>query len=261
MASVTGMFSSAGISPAAHAEGACQVKYCHWVVVVLHQFLREIFYVLFLGPVYKLKWALTGRNRPAKPAGSVPGCTKRVCFVRHGQGDHNASLKGWQLCDPPLNKTGEGQVAVLATELKPHLKEFDLIVVSPLTRAMQTGTGGFAGTKAEWMVHPLLRERMGAPCDTGRTKCELLQSFPQLVRFKGVDEMDEVWWSTAFFEWDLMARVEELEDWISARPEKTIAVVGHGGLFSRFLGKHLKNCGWQWVDWDDKEASGTKTLV
>ena len=139
------MFSSAGIGRAAEAEKACTVAYCHWIVVVLHQFLREIFYVLVLGPVYKIKWALTGRNRPAKPQGSVPGCTKRVCFVRHGQGDHNASLKGWQLCDPPLNTTGEGQVKVLAGELKPQLKEFELIVVSPLTRAMQTATGGFAG--------------------------------------------------------------------------------------------------------------------
>ena len=82
------------------------------------------------------------------------------------------------------------------------------------------------------------------------------------------------------------SRVEQLEDWISARPEKVIAVVGHGGLFSRFLGHHLKNCGWQWVrrpppplpplaapvleaveyllpqvDWDDKSAAGKKAMV
>ena len=49
-----------------------------------------------------------------------------------------------------------------------------------------------AGTKAQWAVQPLLRERMGAPCDTGRTKCELLRDFPQMVRWKGIDEMDEV---------------------------------------------------------------------
>ena len=123
---------------------------------------------------------LSWRSRPAKKAGSVPGCTKRVCFVRHGQGDHNASIKGWQLCDPPLNAKGEGQVKQLATELKPQLKQFDLIVVSPLTRAMQTATGGFDGVKCPWAVQPLLRERMGAPCDSGRTKCELLRDFPKI---------------------------------------------------------------------------------
>jgi len=255
------MLSSAKLVPAKRASQACCVRYCHWTVVVLHQLLREIVYLLILGPVYQLKWAITCRKRPVKAAGSVPGCTKRVCFVRHGQGDHNASLKGWKLCDPPLNATGEDQVRALADQMKPRLKEFELIVVSPLTRAMQTATGGFAGAKASWMLQPLLRERMGAPCDTGRSKSELLQSFPQLVRWKGIDELDEVWWSTSFIEWDLMSRVEQLEDWISARPEKTIAVVGHGGLFSRSLGHHLKNCGYQWVDWDASAAKVTTTLM
>ena len=96
-----------------------------------------------------------------------------------------------------------------------------LIVVSPLTRAMQTATGGFAGSKAPYCMLPLLRERLGAPyaaartshtpcmcaqdsylsrqegttfrarasrlarrCDTGRTRTELLRCFPQIkVRF------------------------------------------------------------------------------
>ena len=38
-------------------------------------------------------------------------------------------------------------------------------------------------------------------------------------------------------------RVEALKAWIDSRPEQTIALVGHGGLFSRILGYHLPNCG------------------
>eukprot|EP00326_Haptolina_ericina_P045308 CAMPEP_0181244780 /NCGR_PEP_ID=MMETSP1096-20121128/43054_1 /TAXON_ID=156174 ORGANISM="Chrysochromulina ericina, Strain CCMP281" /NCGR_SAMPLE_ID=MMETSP1096 /ASSEMBLY_ACC=CAM_ASM_000453 /LENGTH=205 /DNA_ID=CAMNT_0023341375 /DNA_START=667 /DNA_END=1285 /DNA_ORIENTATION=+ len=163
--------------------------------------------------------------------------------------------------DPPLNATGEEQVKKLAEEMKPQLSEFDLIVTSPLTRAMQTATGGFAGCNAPFMVNALLRERMGAPCDTGRTKSELLLSFPRMVRWAGIDELEEVWWSESWIEWDLLSRVEELEDWISARPEKTIAVVGHGGLFSRFLGHHLKNCGHQWVDWVPPTSSSSEDLL
>ena len=37
---------------------------------------------------------------------------------------------------------------------------------------------------------------------------------------------------------------------ILSRPESTIAVVGHGGLFTRILGYHLHNCGHQWTSWD-----------
>lgn len=42
------------------------------------------------------------------------------------------------------------------------------------------------------MIQPLLRERMGAPCDTGRTKSELLTAFPRIVRWRGIDELEEV---------------------------------------------------------------------
>lgn len=281
------MLSSEGIKPATYGAKAVPVKYCHWICVVLLQFVRELVYIL-LGLVYKVRRVLICRKSPVAKKGSLLA-TKRVCFVRHGQGDHNASLKGWQLVDPPLNATGEEQVKKLAEEMKPQLSEFDLIVTSPLTRAMQTATGGFAGEEratvlsarpahlhrrmliartrpppfaphrlpflaaasppqllspnppfpspqgcnAPFMVNALLRERMGAPCDTGRTKSELLLSFPRMVRWAGIDELEEVWWSESWIEWDLLSRVEELEDWISARPEKTIAVVGHGGLFSR----------------------------
>ena len=58
--------------------------------------------------------------------------------------------------------------------------------------------------------------------------------------------MPEVWWSTAT-EYDLLERVERVKAWIASRPETVLAVVGHGGLFTRILGYHLKNCGFQWV--------------
>ena len=137
------MLSSQGIPAADYGAKAIPVKYCHWVCVVLLQFTREIFYIL-LGLAYKCRRLCTGRKSPLKKSDSLLA-TKRVCFIRHGQGDHNATLKGWQLVDPPLNAKGEGQVQTLARELEPFLDEVDLIVTSPLTRAMQTATGGFAG--------------------------------------------------------------------------------------------------------------------
>ena len=98
--------------------------------------------------------------------------------------------------------------------------------------------------------NPLLRERLGAPCDTGRTRTELLRCFPQIASWEGVLEMREVWWSTST-EYDLLERVEALKQWLLARPEQTIAIVGHGGLFQRILGYHLKNCGFAWTELSD----------
>jgi len=45
-------------------------------------------------------------------------------------------------------------------------------------------------------VTPLLRERLGAPCDTGRTRTELLRCFPKMMEWEGIDELPELWWST-----------------------------------------------------------------
>jgi len=225
----------------------------HWSLVVLHQAARE---VVYSGLEVQRKCGCSGGASSAPSVAYTPiespsralTSNKRVCFVRHGQGAHNRTIANWGMVDPELTSDGEAQVADLHERLKPFIPEVELIVTSPLTRAMQTATGGFAGSKAPYVMLPMLRERLGAPCDTGRTKSELLRCFPQIASWEGIDDLPEVWWATAT-EYDLLDRVDELKKWITARPEQNIAVVGHGGLFSRILGYHLKNCGFQWVEW------------
>ena len=172
-------------------------QFCpHWLLVVAHQAVREIYYMssdmqrhlcggCFASTVY----------RPI-------GIKKRILFVRHGQGAHNQTIANWGLVDPELTAEGEAQVAALHEELlNPNLNPegvegIELIAVSPLTRAMQTATGGFAGLRVPYVVTPLLRERLGAPCDTGRTRTELLRCFPKMMAWEGIDELPELWWST-----------------------------------------------------------------
>ena len=221
----------------------------HWSCVVICQSLREIVYFK-LGIIAAIKKCfLCGKPTPG-PSTSL-AATKRVCLIRHGQGAHNASITNWKLVDPPLNEKGLAQAAALcetlkAGEIKP--REFELVAVSPLTRAMQTAKGGFKGTEVPFHVTPLLRERMGAPCDAGKPKSELVRLNPEMRGWGGIDELPEEWWEDAT-EWDLFERVEALKAWVHARPERTIALVGHGGLFARIIGKHLPNCGHQWVNW------------
>ena len=169
---------------------------------------------------------------------------------------------GWNLIDPPLNETGLEQAKALYSELggpNGPLRSVEAVLVSPLARAIQTAQGAFGWgaahggcappIKTHWVVTPLLRERMGAPCDEGRPKSELLAAMPELKEWEGMDELAEEWWPTGF-EWDLYPRIAELERLIRARPESTIALVAHGGLFTRILGYHLKNCGHQWATWE-----------
>ena len=220
-----------------------QVVCPHWSMVVLHQAVREVYYM-----ASDAQKKLCGC---ASPSYLPVGGAKKVLFVRHGQGAHNETIANWGLIDPELTAVGEAQVADLNERLQSEMGAVELIVVSPLTRAMQTATGGLDGlTKAPYCMNPLLRERLGAPCDTGRTRTELLRCFPQIASWEGVLEMREVWWSTST-EYDLLERVEALKQWLLARPEQTIAIVGHGGLFQRILGYHLKNCGFAWTELSD----------
>jgi len=34
---------------------------------------------------------------------------------------------------------------------------------------------------------------------------------------------------------------------VAARRQRRIAVIGHGGFFSRIIGYHLRNCTRQWI--------------
>jgi len=230
----------------------------HWTLVVLHQGVREGLYTFLeigrkCAKCSKCSSEVPPSETPYSPMSvSSPmralTASKRVIFVRHGRGAHNRTIKNWGMVDPELDAVGEQQAADLNTQLQPYLSEVQLVATSPLTRAMQTATGGFAGCKAPFMLVPLFRERLGAPCDTGRTKTELERCFPEIAKWEGFGEMPEVWWSTAT-EYDLLERVDMVKAWITARPEQVIAVVGHGGLWQRILGHHLKNCGVQWVHW------------
>ena len=62
--------------------------------------------------------------------------TKRVCFVRHGQGAHNRTIMNWGMVDPELTSEGEAQVADLHERLTRSVdfSEVQLIATSPLTR-------------------------------------------------------------------------------------------------------------------------------
>jgi len=195
---------------------------------VLNQFIREPSYYI-VGFVWKLRGCC--RSKKSKPPvltnepKQISSSSKTVLFIRHGQGDHNASLPGWNLVDPPLNATGLGQARDLHERLggtSGPLKDVEVVLVSPLTRAFQTAQGAFGHgpafqnreptLKPKWVVCPLLRERMGAPCDEGRPKAQLAMTMPEMKEMEGFDTMKpDVWW-TPHFEFGLYDRIAQIED-------------------------------------------------
>ena len=134
---------------------------------------------------------------------------KVLHFVRHAEGHHNVAaspytrgsegylraLAEFQWYDSRLSAKGESQCAALREAVRGL--DYDLILVSPLTRTLQTATLAFAREGAErnhtstagdnrkldeqnvpWLAHEAIRERFGRnPCDNRRNVAELSAEF------------------------------------------------------------------------------------
>jgi broad specificity phosphatase PhoE len=104
----------------------------------------------------------------------------------------------------------------------------------------------FAGCAAPKVIVDLHREYLDSYCDVGRAPADLARDFPAL----SFDHLDNPWWyvdpaSTAPYEKEpqevLMARVEAFSNWLKARPEQTVAVVGHGTFLRTLTGHRFDN--------------------
>jgi broad specificity phosphatase PhoE len=170
-------------------------------------------------------------------------------LIRHGQSTFNVYFEETGVdplhFDARLSSEGERQVAnarQAAKNLRP-----DLVVTSPLTRALQTAVGLFAGEPVPIVVESLHRERLGNSCDVGRKPSELVDEFPALT----FDHLEETWWHDGAkddrgvpVEPDhlLVQRLSAFSRWIESRPERTVVIVGHGTFFHRLTGRHMENC-------------------
>ncbi len=176
--------------------------------------------------------------------------TKRIHLIRHGQSTFNAHYEREGVdpmhFDARLTEVGRQQVAAARAML--DAVELELIVTSPLTRAIETTIGLFGDRNVPILVEALHRECLGASCDVGRSPAELAAEFAAL----GFDHLPEIWWhdagerDPAGFALEphdsLTERIAAFRDWLASRPERAIAVVGHGTFFFHLTGRYFANC-------------------
>ena len=175
--------------------------------------------------------------------------TRIVHLIRHGQSTFNHHYEatgedpGHE--DARLTELGLAQAAEARSRMAGE--PVDLVVVSPLTRAIQTALGVFEGRDVPFLVTCKHRERLESSCDVGRSPALLGQEFPAL-RF---DHLDDPWWHAGEpdargipYEPEHVfgARVAHFAEWLDGRPERAIAVVGHGTFFRWLTGRWMANC-------------------
>src|SRR5688572_18892140 len=95
---------------------------------------------------------------------------KTIHLVRHAQSTFNAAQEATGLdpmhFDAPLSPFGLSQIAETRAKVQ-HLP-CDVVITSPLTRALQTSVGLFGG-RAPIRVEHLHREYQESSCDMGRS--------------------------------------------------------------------------------------------
>ena len=193
------------------------------------------------------------------PAASVLGPNQKlVHLVRHAQGFHNVSELKAHLRphDARLTPAGEEQCAALraaTTALRP-----ELIVASPLTRALQTATLCFGPqlTQLEASGVPLvaledIRETCNYACDGRRPISQIAAEFPR-VDFGGCPDDEDSLWARYEAQYgnqmsygkhresahlhSISLRSRRAFSWLGARPEKEIVLVSHCSFLHTILG-------------------------
>lgn len=148
--------------------------------------------------------------------------------------------------DARLTELGKRQAAELGTRLR--TKHYDLVLVSPLTRAIETALGIFGERKLNYMINHGHCERLEHSGDVGRPPHLLALDFPHL----DFSHLDAVWWHDhemrnehgfAVEPDDVFdARVIDFVERLKERGEDSIAVIGHAAFFYRLTGHWMNNC-------------------
>ena len=203
----------------------------------------------------------------------MPPC---LFFVRHGEAEHNPFIvqgkaekndellrAGRSILNPRLTAAGRKQAQALAEELAHSNAQFDLVVTTPLARAIETAHIAFGAVAKRFIVTPDAVEtadpKLAGP-QRGVSREELTVMFPfvnewDLSHMR--EEGENANWvlsepiepvepsggkcGAAYINpVDVAERIGPLAAWLNQLPEQRVVVVGHSGVFDKLLGKQMK---------------------
>jgi broad specificity phosphatase PhoE len=165
-----------------------------------------------------------------------------IYLMRHGQGHHQLEPtdKNQYLPDPALTDEGIDRCKYFGEQF-PKSVTLDLICSSPLQRTIQTAKYTFAQRLeqiAPIVLLPYAQEATDLPSDTGSDRAIIEHQFGKLVDATLVEEgwnsNKGIYAPTAKA---LKERANKLRSWLQARPEKEVAVVGHGNFWHHLTGE------------------------
>jgi broad specificity phosphatase PhoE len=174
--------------------------------------------------------------------------SKILHLVRHGHSLHNElfhkiGVQAFRIpmtIDSPLTQEGHLQSIELGHSWQ-NKKDIELILVSPLTRALETCMNIFGDTEIPIISNEFLREYpIGEDTCNKRSSLTLLKNrFPKIDFQLDVDR--DTLWKEDYREnmIELEQRLEKMITYLQKRPEKNIAIVGHSSFFGQFKDNHI----------------------
>jgi broad specificity phosphatase PhoE len=181
--------------------------------------------------------------------------------------------------DSPLSPYGRRQSEKLSMSQRLDFvaQDCELVVVSPLTRALETFHLGLKMHVADHIpiiAVPEAAERLYLISDVGRSTTELQMNFPYVDFETGFHTKDkDAWWYQPpnrghYIEWrpigqgqryacpgepqcDFDQRMSRLHGWLENRPEQNIVVVCHHGVIEWMLDLDFDNCEHQQIRFAD----------
>jgi uncharacterized phosphatase len=147
-----------------------------------------------------------------------------IHLIRHGETDWNATNRYQGSSDIPLNDTGRDQAAALAEAMRGE--SWDLIVSSPLSRAMDTAkaVAGAIGIPEDDIVPDKRAQERSYGEAEGLTLAEREEIWPN-GEWPGLESWENV----------ALRAMELLDELVASHSGERILVVCHGGFINSIL--------------------------
>lgn len=173
---------------------------------------------------------------------------KILQLIRHGYSLHNElftkiGVKAFRIplsYDAPLTNHGHVESIELGYNWDKKY-DIELILVSPLTRTLETCMNIFGDTNIPIECHEFLREYpIGEDtCNKRSSLTEIKSKYPKIDFHLSID--DDILWREDYRETipELEDRIQVMINYIQSRKEKSIAIVGHSSFLGQFKDNHI----------------------
>ena len=173
---------------------------------------------------------------------------QNLYLIRHGHSLHNElfnkiGVKAFRIpltIDSPLTSEGHLQSIELGQSWAKK-SEIELVLVSPLTRCLDTSMNIFGDTDIPMISQEFLREYpIGEDtCNKRSSLVSLKNKYPK-IEFN-LDSDEDTLWTQDYRESidELEQRLYKMIKYLQDRKEKNIAIVGHSSYFGQFKDNHI----------------------